>query len=332
MEEMVTMASDPYWTGKNVFVTGATGILGSALVKRLLSSNANVIILKRDHVPNSELERSGTIRKVTVVLGSLEDFWSVERALNEYEIDTCFHLAAQAIVQTSNRSPLPTFEANIRGTWNLLEAMRHNPLIKRIVVASSDKAYGDSSKLPYKEDTHALCGLHPYDASKSCCDLISQSYAHTYKMPIGIARCGNIYGPGDLNFNRIIPGTIKSILHNESPIIRSDGKYVRDYFYVEDAVDAFLALGKSLDRKEIQGQAFNFSPQNHSTVLEVVNKTLSLTKSSLKPTILNQASNEIKEQYLDCAKAHKLLSWKAKTSLDEGLKKTIEWYKDFFRK
>src|SRR3989344_3603151 len=226
--------SSGYWKGKSVFVTGATGILGSWLVKRLLADGATVTILKRDHVPQSELELSGAIKKVNIVHGSLEDYWTAERSLNEYEIDTCFHLAAQAIVQTSNRSPLPTFEANIRGTWNLLEALRHNPLIKRIVVASSDKAYGVSPKLPYKEDTHALSGLHPYDASKSCCDMISQSYAHTFKMPIGIARCGNIYGPGDLNFNRIIPGTIRSVVFNERPTIRSDGTYIRDYLFVED--------------------------------------------------------------------------------------------------
>ena len=326
------MRSEYYWTGKSAFITGATGTLGSWLAKRLLQDGANVTILKRDHVPNSELELSGAIGKVNIVHGSLEDYWTVERALNEYEIDTCFHLAAQAIVQASNRSPLPTFEANIRGTWNLLEALRNNTLVKRIVVASSDKAYGDSQKLPYKEDTHPLAGLHPYDASKSCCDILAQAYAHTYKMTIGIARCGNIYGGGDLNFNRIIPGTIKSILHNESPIIRSDGAYVRDYFYVEDAVDAFIALAEGMDRKELRGQAFNFSPEKPMKVLELVNKTLSLSRSTLKPTILNQASNEIKEQYLDCSKAHALLKWRAKTPLDEGLAKTIVWYKAFFGK
>lgn len=324
--------SSGYWNGKSVFVTGATGVLGSWLVKRLLADGAAVTILKRDHVPRSELELSGAITKANIVHGSLEDYWTVERALNEYETDTCFHLAAQAIVQTSNRSPLPTFEANIRGTWNLLEAMRNNPLVKRIVIASSDKAYGDSSRLPYKEDTHPLAGAHPYDASKSCCDLIAQAYAHTYQMPIGIARCGNIYGGGDLNFNRIIPGTIKSALHRESPVIRSDGQYVRDYFYVEDAVDAFIALGEGMDKKALQGQAFNFSPERPLKVIDIVNQILALTPSSVKPTILNQASNEIREQYLDCAKAHKLLDWRAQTSLHDGLAKTIAWYKAFFRK
>jgi len=320
-----------YWKGKNVFVTGATGILGSWLVKNLLKEKVNITILKRDHVPNSELELSGSIKKVNVVHGSLDDYWTVERALNEYEIDTCFHLAAQAIVQTANRSPLPTFEANIRGTWNLLEALRNSKLIKRVVVASSDKAYGDQEDLPYKEDKSPLLGLNPYDASKSCCDLLSQSYARTYKLPIGIARCGNIYGGGDFNFNRLIPGTIKSILNNEQIIIRSDGTYVRDYFYVEDAVDAFITLAKSLDQKKIWGEAFNFSPERHITVLGIVNKIIKISNSKSRPKILSQATNEIKEQYLDCSKAHKLLGWKAKTQLDEGLKKTFIWYKEFFK-
>ena len=321
-----------YWKGKNVFVTGATGILGSWLVKKLIGEKANITILKRDHVPKSELELSGAINKVNIVHGNLEDYWTVERALNEYEIDTCFHLAAQAIVQTSNRSPLPTFEANVRGTWNLLEALRNNKLIKRIIIATSDKCYGEQENLPYKEDSSPLLGLYPYDASKSCCDLISQSYAHTYKMPIGVARCGNIYGGGDLNFNRIVPGTIKSILERENPIIRSDGTYIRDYFYVEDTVDAFLTLAKALDRKEIHGQAFNFSPETQITVIDLADKILKIFESKLKLKILAQATNEIKKQYLDCSKAHKMLGWKAKTQLDEGLKKTIIWYKDFFKR
>ena len=251
--------------------------------------------------------------------------------INEYEIDTCFHLAAQAIVQTANRSPLPTFEANIRGTWNLLEALQNNRLVKRIVAASSDKAYGDQKNLPYKENNSPLSGLHPYDVSKSCCDLIAQAYAHTYKMPIGIARCGNIYGGGDLNFSRIVPGTIKSILQNENPIIRSDGTYIRDYFYVEDTVDAFLALAEALDRKEVQGHAFNFGPEKPMSVIDLVNKILEISGSKLKPNILAEAKNEIKKQYLDCGKARKMLGWKANTQLDDGLKKTISWYKEFFK-
>ncbi len=325
------MQNNPeFWKGRNVFVTGATGILGSWLVKDLLAKGANITILKRDHVPDSELELSGAMRKVNIVHGSLEDYWAVERALNEYEIDTCFHLAAQAIVQAANRSPLPTFESNVRGTWILLEALRKSQLIKGIIIASSDKAYGEQENLPYKEDSSPLLGLNPYDASKSCCDLIAQAYARSYNMPIGIARCGNIYGGGDFNFNRIVPGTIKSIIHNENPVIRSDGTYIRDYFYVEDAVDAFLALAEKLGRKEVQGQAFNFSPENRISVMELVGKILKISGSGLKPEILSIASNEIKEQYLDCGKAHMILGWEPKTGLDEGLRKTVRWYKEFF--
>lgn len=320
-----------YWKDKNVFVTGATGILGSWLVDRLLIEKANVTILKRDHVPNSQLELSGNINRVNIVNGCLEDFWTVERSLNEYEIDTCFHLAAQAIVQTSNRSPLPTFEANIRGTWNLLESLRNNKLIKRIIVSSSDKCYGDQKDLPYKEDKTPLAGRHPYDVSKSCCDLICQSFAHSYNMPIGIARCGNIYGGGDLNFNRIVPGTIKSIINNERPIIRSDGSYIRDYFYVGDTVDAFLTLAKAMDDKDIHGEAFNFSPESPISVIDLVNKISEISGSELKPKILSEASNEIKEQYLDCSKAKKLLGWEAGTDLDIGLKKTFHWYETFLK-
>src|SRR3989344_1128574 len=319
-----------YWRGKNALVTGATGILGSWLVKTLVEKKSNVVIIKRDHFPNSELELSGALKKVSIVHGSLEDYWTIERALNEYEIDTCFHLGAQALVQTANRSPLSTFEANLKGTWNVLEACRHLKLVKRIVVASSDKAYGEHEKLPYDEDSK-LNGLNPYDASKSCCDIIAQSYAHSFKMPIGIARCGNIYGGGDLNFSRIIPGTIKSILQNENPVIRSDGTYIRDYFYVEDTVDAFLTLAEALDRKEIQGNAFNFGPENPMSVIELVNKILKISDSKMKPKILAEAKNEIKKQYLDCGKASKMLGWKAGTQIDDGLKKTISWYKEFFK-
>jgi len=327
MEDMVNKMDD--WKDKNVFITGATGMLGSWLVKKLLDEKANITILKRDHVPNSELELSGAVNRVNIVRGSLEEYWTVERALNEYEIDTCFHLAAQAIVQTANRSPLPTFEANVRGTWNLLEALRNSSLVKRIVISTSDKAYGDNEKLPYTEDT-PLQGRHPYDASKSCCDIIAQAYAHTYKLPIGIARCGNIYGGGDLNFNRLIPGTIRSVLNGERPVIRSDGTFVRDYFYVEDAVDAFMKLAEALDREEIKGEAFNFSPGRPMSVREVVEKVLEAAGSKLKPEILNEVKNEIKEQHLDCAKAKKLLKWEAKTGFDEGIAKTITWYKEFF--
>jgi CDP-glucose 4,6-dehydratase len=322
---------EDYWREKNVFVTGAMGFLGSWLTESLVKQGANVVILIRDFVPNSYLNLSGTINKVIRINGKLEDYFLIERILNEHEIDTCFHLGAQAIVQTANRSPLSTFESNIKGTWNILEAARNSKLLERLVVSTSDKAYGESNRLPYREDD-CLRGLHPYDVSKSCADLLCQAYHETYKIPIGIVRCGNLYGGGDFNFNRIIPGTIKSLLFNQRPIIRSDGTYMRDYFYIEDAVDAFLTLGKALDNDKIKGEAFNFGAETPITVLDLVNKIIKLTKKeSLKPRILNQASNEIREQYLSCEKANKLLNWKHGHSLDEGLKKTVDWYKKYFK-
>ncbi len=318
-----------YWKDKNVFITGGAGFLGSWLTESLMKQKANVVVLVRDLVPNSYLNLSGIINKVIVVQGGLEDYFLIERVLNEYEIDTCFHLGAQAIVQTANRLPLSTFESNIKGTWNVLDAARNSELLERIVIASSDKSYGTKEKLPYTEDD-CLHGLHPYDVSKTCADLLAQTYFNTYGLPIGIARCGNFYGGGDLNFNRIVPGTIRSILFDKDPIIRSDGSFLRDYFYIKDAVDAYLTLGENLDRKRIKGQAFNFGTGTCITVLDLVKKIISITgKKHLKPVILNQASNEIKEQYLSCEKANRLLNWKHKYSLSEGLKETINLYREF---
>ncbi|MBR9699246.1 NAD-dependent epimerase/dehydratase family protein [Candidatus Woesearchaeota archaeon] len=318
-----------FWKDKNVFVTGATGIVGSTLVSFLLEKKAHVTILLKDDVPNSNLILSGNIKKVNIVRGILEDYKLLHRTVHEYEIDTVFHLGAQAIVQTANRSPLPTFETNIRGTWNILEAARTSALIKRVVIASSDKAYGDQERLPYTEDA-PLIGRHPYDVSKSCADLLSQAYAHSYDLPVAIARCANIYGPGDLNFNRIVPETMKAVLDDENPKIRSDGKFIRDYIYVKDVANAYMELAEQLDNKEVKGQAFNFSAGNKLTVLEIVEIILKIAgKKELKPVILNQAKNEIRDQYLDAAKAKKILNWKAKYGLEESLKQTFDWYKSF---
>jgi CDP-glucose 4,6-dehydratase len=225
---------------------------------------------------------------------------------------------------------LSTFESNIKGTWNVLEAARNSKLLKRIVVASSDKAYGSHKDLPYKE-TAILRGMHPYDASKSCADILSQMYFETYGLPVGITRCGNFYGGGDLNFNRLIPGTIKSILHNSAPVIRSDGTFKRDYIYILDAVDAYLTLGHALDRKDVQGEAFNFSTNNPMSVIEVVNLIIKMMGSKLEPRILNEAKAEIKDQYLNSTKAKEVLGWKAKYVIEPGLKETIKWYKEFFK-
>jgi CDP-glucose 4,6-dehydratase len=320
-----------FWKNKNVFVTGCTGLLGSYLVKELIEQGANVTGLVRDHVPQSNLYQGEHVKKMNIVQGALEDLPVIERALGEYEIDTVFHLAAQAIVGVANRNPVSTFEANILGTWNILEACRKHPLIKRVIVASSDKAYGDQENLPYDEDM-PLQGKHPYDVSKSCADLISHTYFHTYGLPVCITRCGNLYGGGDLNFNRIIPQTIQLVLNGEAPEIRSDGTFVRDYFYIEDAVQAYLLLAEKMEELNLAGEAFNFSNEIQLTVLELVEKILKKMNSNLKPKVLNQGSNEIKHQYLSAEKARKLLNWTPAYTIDEGLEKTIGWYTEFFKK
>jgi len=329
----VTEASDPslvkFWQDRPVFVTGASGLLGSWLVRRLLKSGADVVCLVRDWVPQSELVRGALLDRVKVVRGDVRDQESVERALGEYEIDTVIHLAAQTIVGIANRNPISTFESNVAGTWTLLEACRRSPLVKQVVVASSDKAYGHHEQLPYNEDA-PLLGRHPYDVSKSCADLIAQAYAVTYDLPVAITRCGNLYGGGDLNWNRIVPGTIRSILRGQRPVIRSDGKFVRDYFYADDGAAANMLLAERLAADpSLKGQAFNFSNETQVTVLELVQRILKLMDSNLEPEILNEAVNEIREQYLSAEKARGVLGWRPIFTLDEGLRATIEWYREF---
>lgn len=315
-----------FWNDRNVFVTGCTGLLGSWLTKKLVESGANVIGLIRDLVPKSNLNWSGFDDKIVTVRGEIEDYFILERVLNEYEIDTVFHLAAQTIVTIANRNPISTFNANIKGTWNLLEATRRSPLLERMVVASSDKAYGSQLNLPYDEKT-PLEGKHPYDVSKSCADLLCGSYHETYGLPVCVTRCGNFYGGGDLNFNRIVPGTIRSVLENNRPIIRSDGKMVRDYFYIEDGAEAYMLLAEKMTKK-IHGEAFNFSNEDPMTVLEIVNEILKAMSSDLKPIIRNESSNEIEKQYLSALKAREILGWNSRYSMEEGLEKTIKWYQD----
>ncbi len=315
-----------FWNRRNVFVTGATGLLGSWMTEELLRRGANVTCLIRDWVPESRLVNSGAVGRVNAVRGELENYDTLARALNEYEIDSVFHLGAQTIVGTALRAPLSTFEANIRGTWNLMEACRVNPKVVRVVVASSDKAYGEQEQLPYTEDA-PMQSRYPYDVSKSCSEFVALSYFHTYQTPVAITRCGNLFGGGDLNFNRLIPGTIRSVLRAEAPIIRSDGKFIRDYFYVRDAVDAYLTLAESLPDEKFNGQAFNFSTETPVSVLELVNEILKLTgKTHLVPKVMNEASREIQKQYLSCAKAKSMLGWQSKYSLEEGLKEAIAWY------
>ncbi|MBU2637746.1 MAG: GDP-mannose 4,6-dehydratase [Nanoarchaeota archaeon] len=318
-----------FWNDKNVFVTGGAGLLGPWLIKELASNGANVTALVRDEVAKSNFFKWRHNEHVNCVYGCLTNYHLIERALNEYEIDTVFHLGAQAIVTTANRSPLSTFDSNIKGTWNVLEAVRNSKLVKGVVVASSDKAYGTQKVLPYTEDA-PLQGEHPYDVSKSCADLLAQSYHKTYGLPVGITRCGNFFGGGDLNFNRIVPGTIKSILHNEVPIIRSDGTYIRDYIYIKDAVNAYKLLAEHVGKPNIKGNAFNFSYNNKLNVLEIVNTIIRLMGSDLKPKILNDASGEIKHQYLSSEKARAVLGWEPTYSVEEGLQETIAWYREFF--
>lgn len=329
---METMALNrSFWLDRPTFVTGGTGLVGSWLVKYLLESGADVVCLVRDWVPRSELARTGRIEQVKIARGDVRDRETLERVLGEYEIETVIHLAAQTIVTIANRNPISTFETNIAGTWNLLEACRRSPKVRQIVVASSDKAYGDQEILPYSEDT-PLQGRHPYDVSKSAADLIAHAYAVSYGLPVAITRCGNFYGGGDLNWNRIIPGTIRSILRGQPPVIRSDGEYIRDYFYVEDGALAYMRLAEQLaSRPELKGQAFNFSNEIQVTTREIVNRIRALMKSDLAPEIRNEASNEIRHQYLSAEKARKELQWKPLFTLDEGLQKTIDWYKGFLK-
>ncbi len=317
-----------FWRDRPVFVTGATGLVGSWLVRRLLDLGADVVCLVRDWVPQSELVRSKLIERVRVVRGDICDQAMLERTLGEYEISTVMHLAAQTIVGIANRNPVSTFQTNIGGTWSLLEACRRSPKVTEIVVASSDKAYGDAEKLPYDEST-PLMGRHPYDASKSCTDLVTQSYASTWGVPAVITRCGNFFGGGDLNWNRIVPGTVRSILRGEAPIIRSDGQFVRDYFYVEDGAAAYTLVAERLGANpDLKGHAFNLSNEKPVTVLELVDRISKAMGSKLVPVIKNEASSEIRKQYLDATKARTMLKWAPSFSLDEGLERTIRWYRD----
>jgi CDP-glucose 4,6-dehydratase len=320
-----------FWRDRPVLVTGGTGLVGCWLVRRLVDAGADVVCLVRDWVPQSELIRNGTIESVKVVRGDVRDRDTVERALGEYEVDTLIHLAAQTIVGIANRNPVSTFESNIQGTWNVLEACRRSPAVKSIVVASSDKAYGDQQSLPYSEET-PLEGRHPYDVSKSCADLIAQAYGKTYQLPVAVTRCGNFYGGGDLNWNRIVPGTIRSVLRGERPVIRSDGEFLRDYFYVEDGAAAYMLLAERLRcNPDLRGASFNFSNELQVSVSGLVRKILEKMDSDLEPDIRNEALNEIRHQWLSAERARRQLGWRPLFTLDEGLEHTVRWYEEVLR-
>jgi CDP-glucose 4,6-dehydratase len=321
---------EKFWLDRRVFVTGATGLVGGWTVQALLDRGAHVVGLVRDHIPSSSLTMNGLVDRMNVVSGSIEDEPLLERVLAEYEIQTIIHLAAQTIVGIANRSPLSTFESNIKGTWCLLEAARRCGMNPQVIVASSDKAYGDQRSLPYTEDA-PLLACHPYDASKACADILAKTFFRTYGMPICVTRCGNFYGGGDLNWNRIVPGTIRAVLRGRRPIIRTDGTLVRDYFYVQDGSNTYLHLAECMAQQpEILGQAFNFSNEIQVTVLEIVQRILRLMDSRLQPEVRGEASQEIPHQYLSAAKARRMLRWRPVYSLDEGLIRTIDWYQRFF--
>ena len=318
------------WRDRRALVTGATGIVGSWVVKELLAREASVVVLVRDADPQSELLRSGDIGRTTVVNGALEDVRTVARAVDEHEVDTVFHLGAQTLVGVAHRNPLSTWEANVRGTYNVLEAVRERrDVVRAVVVASSDKAYGESDVLPYTEQT-PLAGRHPYEVSKVCAELLARSYRHTYGLPVGVARCGNVYGGGDLNWSRLVPGTIRSILRGERPVLRSDGTFVRDHLYVKDAARSYLCLAAGLDDVRLHGEAFNFSAEAPIRVDEMVARIGKLMgDGKVEPEILDAAVGEIRDQHLDAGRARSLLGWSPTYDLDAGLVETIAWYRAF---
>lgn len=321
--------SRDFWLDRPVFVTGCAGFLGSWLTIALVEAGACVVGLIRDEIPFSNLRRTRCQERISVVRGDVTDYALIERALNEYEIDTIIHLAAQTIVPIANRAPLSTFETNIKGAWTVLEAARRSPKVSRIVIASSDKAYGVQETLPYTEDA-PLLGCYPYDVSKSCTTLLARTYAAAYKLSLAITCCANLYGGGDLNWSRLIPATIRSLLRAERPIVRSDGTLVRDYLYVIDAVCAYLTLAEELDRPEVRGEMFNFGMDDPRSVLQVVQTIVSLSEHpELDPVVLNDAPNEIQAQYLDSRKARRILGWSPSFTFETGLRETLAWYREF---
>jgi CDP-glucose 4,6-dehydratase len=316
------------WRHRSVLVTGATGLLGGWLIEALLQRGASVVCLVRDGVPQSRFYTAGIDHRVITCQGDVTDQVTLERVLGEHEVRSVFHLAAQTIVGIANRNPVSTFQSNVAGTWAVLEACRRSPLVSEIVVASSDKAYGTQVDLPYREDA-PLQGRSPYDVSKSCADLLAQSYAATWATPVVVTRCGNFFGGGDLNWNRLIPGSIRSLLEGERPLVRSNGTFVRDYVYVEDGAEAYIRAAEALSaNRDLAGRAYNFSLERPRSVVQMVELIVKATGVALEPVILNEATNEIPAQYLDSTRARQELGWAPKIGLEEGLRRTVDWYRN----
>lgn len=330
LQDLTAMTNSPFWRDRTVFVTGATGLLGGPLTRALLERGARVVALVRDWQPATPFAREGLAARVTLVRGDARDGELLRRTLAEYEIETVFHLAAQTLVGPANADPLTTFETNIAATWRLLEAARSLPKSPQILLASSDKAYGEAEELPYRESAR-LEGRQPYAVSKSCADLIAQTYVATYDLPVAITRSGNFYGPGDLNWNRIVPGTIRAALRGQRPVIRSDGSHLRDYIYVQDGVSAYLSLAQALaENGNLKGQAFNFGHNAPVSVLELVRAILkACDREDLTPDVRGEAKHEISNQSLDASKAREVLGWTPQWNLEAGLRETVKWYREF---
>lgn len=324
---MRARASSRRWRDRVVLITGIGGFVGSGLAKELLERGAKVVGVLRDSSGVRQLDALGIRHGLDLAYGSVTEAGLMHRIVSEYEVDTIFHLAAQAIVQVANRSPIPTFESNIGGTWTILEAARLSPLVQRVVVASSDKAYGDQPLLPYTEET-PLEGRFPHDASKACSDILARCYAASFPLPVAVIRSANIYGPGDTNWSRLIPGTVRAALAGEDPIIRSDGTPERDYLYVTDAIEGYLSAAEHLP--ELSGEAINLGTASSHSVLELVRMILAeVADTGLQPRILGEASGEISRQSLAFDKARRLLGWEPRIGLREGLSMAVGWYREY---
>jgi CDP-glucose 4,6-dehydratase len=326
------MISGSFWRDRNVFITGATGLIGRQLTAKLIDLGSNVVALSRDWRPQNVSGNAGLLARITLVKGDVSDGRLLERILAEYEVGTVFHLAAQALVGAANADPIATFQTNIAGSWRLFEAARLLPNLPQIIFASSDMAYGENEPLPYREEAR-LEGRQPYAVSKSCADLIAQSYARAFSLPIAITRFGNFYGGGDLNWNRIVPGTIHSALCGDRPVLRSDGSNLREYIYVKDGVRAYLTLAEALaNNSALAGEAFNFGHNAPVSVLEMVKAVLTASgREDLTPDVRSESKNEIRSQSLDSSKAREVLGWTPEYDLERGLAETVEWYREYLQ-